>query len=747
LTIRPAAVIAAAVCLFGRASAADVAVSTAGVAVSTAGVAVSSASAAAAPTAPRLEAKPSRLLARARALYFASDALTAARAFESAVKASPTDVPAWRDGAIAWAEAGRPDKAVEWSRRAAALAPSLETSAALGWALLRAARPAQADAAFADALKRDPDYGWAVLGAGRAKLALGRTGEAVELLRKAEDSPMQQTLADFYLGRAEEKLGDGAASAEAYRRAVASDAYFHEGRNPLSRAYVRIKRYDDAWRQLQRLADAEPSTRLTRALIDRVRPLLTRSRAPAVRREPIAAPEEGADPGAKIPVIRVGIGTTALGRPRPRVSVTIRGAGPWRATEPKSRRLIAECGAQRAWTVLIVSARGAKGSKKKSGPRLELRGPDGEVRAVIGDTVLLAPDDSVRGVLSLEDDPDRGGPLGAGRALRGVIEVTLIKRLKSLRLVNIVDLEDYTEGVVGAEMPSRSPLEALKAQALVARTHALYIKKISFRHRKDGYDVCDGEHCQVYAGLRAETERTRAAVAATRARVIVYRGELAHAIYSANCGGSTQSGRDIGWGDVPYWQRVCDSAQPAPTPDSPTALRRFLSTWPNAFCRPSADVHPSHSRWARVISAKDLEEKLNRKSRFGSILGLRVLRRAPTGHVEALLVVGSKRSKKLTDESDIRGLLGLGSLRSTLFVVDTEYRLEAPPPAPARKGRKAPVSAPVLVPDAFVFRGGGWGHAVGMCQSGAIGRAEAGQDAEAIVKAYFAGVRMTNLRY
>jgi len=256
LTIRPAAVIAAAVCLFGRASAADVAVSTAGVAVSTAGVAVSSASAAAAPTAPRLEAKPSRLLARARALYFASDALTAARAFESAVKASPTDVPAWRDGAIAWAEAGRPDKAVEWSRRAAALAPSLETSAALGWALLRAARPAQADAAFADALKRDPDYGWAVLGAGRAKLALGRTGEAVELLRKAEDSPMQQTLADFYLGRAEEKLGDGAASAEAYRRAVASDAYFHEGRNPLSRAYVRIKRYDDAWRQLQRLADA-----------------------------------------------------------------------------------------------------------------------------------------------------------------------------------------------------------------------------------------------------------------------------------------------------------------------------------------------------------------------------------------------------------------------------------------------------------------------------------------------------------
>jgi stage II sporulation protein D len=313
--------------------------------------------------------------------------------------------------------------------------------------------------------------------------------------------------------------------------------------------------------------------------------------------------------------------------------------------------------------------------------------------------------------------------------------------------VNVVNLEDYTEGVVGAEMPSSSPLEALKAQALIARTHALFIKTISKRHKKEGYDVCDGQHCQVYAGLHAENERTRSAVAATRGRVAVYKGQLAHVIYSSNCGGSSQSGDDIGWGHVPYWSRASDSPEPIAPPASPTELRRYLSTWPDTFCKPSGIVHPSHSRWARVIAASDLEARVNRKFKIGRLKGLRVLRRAPTGNVEALLVLGTKRNVKIKDEFDIRGFLGVGSLRSTLFVMDTEYRLAAPPASKAKKGKKAAKAAPSLVPESFVFRGGGWGHAVGLCQSGAMGRAEAGQDYETIVKAYFAGVQLTTLDY
>jgi SpoIID/LytB domain protein len=714
-------------------------------------VAVSSSAVVAPPPAAPPRSRSTAAVARARGLYFTGDVLDAAAAFENAVKTSSTDASAWLDGSIAWEEAGRPDKAVVWARRAAALSPDPIASTALGWMLLRAARPAEADAVFARVLARDRDSEWAVLGAGRAKLALGRPAEAVPLLKRAGGFALQQTLADYYLGRAEVLLGDNDAAAEAFRRAVASDAYFHEGRDPLTRAYIRQKRYNDAWRQLARLAEAEPGGRMTRALMDKVRPLLTSSAEPrpvAAGLAPVSIPADDSETQGGIPVIRVGLGTTALGKPRPRVAVTVRGSGAWHAYDPKTGRLLASCAAQESWTVRIVPPQKSKGKKKKTIPaHLELRALDGTVRPVPGDSVRLEPETPAHGALSIEDDPSRSGPFMLGRALRGSIEVSLFNRRRSLRLVSLVNLEDYTQGVVGAEMPANSPLEALKAQALIARTHALFIKTVSKRHRKEGYDLCDGQHCQVYAGLHAETERTRAAVAATRGRVITYQDRLAHTIYSSNCGGSSQSGEDIGWGRVPYWPRASDSPAPAAPPASPTELRRYLSTWPDAFCKPSGIVHPSHSRWARVIAAKDLEERINRRHKIGRLKGLRVLRRAPTGNVSALLVLGSKRNVKLKDEFDIRSLLGVGSLRSTLFIMDTEYRLETPAASKSRKGAKAAKPAPVLVPETFVFRGGGWGHAVGLCQSGAMGRAEAGQDAETIVKSYFAGVRLSQLDY
>jgi len=712
-------------------------------------IALSSGVAVATRTAPSPEpppAKPTAALARARALYFTGDVLASAQAFEAAVKTSSADASGWLDGSIAWAEAGRPDKSIAYARRAAALSSDSRSRTMLGWALLRAAQTKEADAVFSDVLARDPENVWAQLGAGRAKLALGRPAEAVPLLKRADGAALQQTLADFYLGRAEEALGDSAAAADAYKRAVVGDAYFHEGRNPLSRAYLRLKRYNDAWRQLTRLAEAEPSARLTRALMDKVRPLLTSSAEPRPLalpgRAPVIAPGADSETQGGIPVIRVGIGVTPMGKPRPRASVTVRGSGAWRAYDPKTGRAAAECGAQEAWTVRIVPPK-----KKKGKARLELRGPDGQVRAIPGDTVRLESKDPVHGALSLEDDPNKGGPLAAGRAMRGAIEVSLFNRRRTLRLVNLVNLEDYTEGVVGAEMPANSPLEALKAQALIARTHALFIKTVSRRHKKEGYDVCDEQHCQVYAGVHVETERTRAAVAATRGRVAVYKGALAHVIYSSNCGGSSQSGDDIGWGHVPYWPRLSDSPAPLAPPATPLELRRYLSTWPATFDKPSGYVHPSHSRWSRVVSAKDLEERVNRKHKIGRLKGLRVLRRAPTGNVEALLILGTKRNLKLSDEFAIRGVLGAGSLRSTLFIVDTEYRLEVPPAPKRTKGKKAAAPRPVLAADAFVFRGGGWGHAVGLCQSGAIGRAEAGQDYETIVKSYFTGVQLSALDY
>ncbi|MDP3544182.1 MAG: SpoIID/LytB domain-containing protein [Elusimicrobiota bacterium] len=691
-----------------------------------------------APSAPRAAAP---LAAKARSLYFSEDTLASAAAFEAAVKVSSADWRVWAEGAIVWAEAGHPDKAVAWHRRAVALNDRPEARAALGWALLRSAEPDAADAEFDRALAADPDSSFALLGAGRAKLMLGRPREAIALMSKASPT---QSLADYYLGAAYEALGDDATALEAYKRAVGADSYFHEGRALLSRSYIRLRRYNEAWRHLQRLVEADPGSKLARAMLDKVRPLLPRADEPAPSLSPAAAAEapvhqtEAWD--REVPVVRIGVSSTGMGRPRPRQSATVRGSGTWRAVDPKTGRVLLTAEPGEAWTLRLIPAKTShlKDKKKRVIPaRLEFHSTDGRVAAVPADAALLRPLEPKTSTFTLEDN----------RAYRGDLELALHGGRRTIRVVNIIGLEDYTHGVVSAEMPQRAPLEALKAQAVVARSHALYIKTVTRRHRKEGYDLCDEQHCQVYGGRRAETERTRAVVVDTRGKVATYKGKPAHVIYSSHCSGRTQSGADIGWGDVPYWKSVDDSHDHQAPPATPLELRLFLSDWPKGFDRPSAYVHPAHARWTRAIPAADLEEKLNRKFKIGSLRGLRVLRRVPSGHVKSLLIIGSKSSKVLRDEMAIRSLLGVGSLRSTMFVVDTEYRKVFSRATKPAKGKKAAKAVSTLVPETFVFRGGGWGHAVGLCQSGAMGRAEAGQDFETIVRAYFVGVDIGKLGY
>ena len=684
---------------------------------------------------------------KARGLYFTGDTLKAAEAFEAAVKVSSGDWRVWADGAIAWGESGRPDKAVAWQRRAAALNDRVEARAAVGWMLLRAAELEAADAEFTRVLALDSSSSFALLGAGRTKLALGKPREAIDLMSRAAQAAPGQPLADYYLGKAYEKLGDENAAAEAYKRAVGADSYFYEGRGTLARSYLRQRRYNEAWKHLQKLVEADPGSKLARAMLNKVRPLLTRSidaaLTPALNGEPSAATgptHETESWNGQVPSLRVGVSSTPMGRPRARQSATVRGNGAWKALDPKTGRVLLTAAAGESWTLRLLPAKKTK--KKKGRSRLEFHSSDGKVAAVPGDLVRINPVEPATSALTLEDDPEH-----TPRAFRGDLELSLFGDRRTIRVVNIIGLEDYTHGVVSSEMPQRAPFEALKAQAVVARTHALFIKAVTKRHRKEGYDICDEQHCQVYGGLHAETERTRSVVSDTRGRVAVYHGKPAHVIYSSHCGGRTQSGTDIGWGDVPYWKGVADSPTTEATPASPLDLRLFLSDWPKGFDRPSNYVYPAHARWTRAIPAKDLEDKLNRRFKLGKLLGLRVLRRAPSGHVESLLIIGSRKNKKLSDEMDIRSLLGVGSLRSTLFVVDTEYRKDAPQAPKPLKGKKAPKAVPVLAPDTFVFRGGGWGHAVGLCQSGAMGRAEAGQSYETIVKAYFRGVEIGMLEY
>jgi SpoIID/LytB domain protein len=219
-------------------------------------------------------------------------------------------------------------------------------------------------------------------------------------------------------------------------------------------------------------------------------------------------------------------------------------------------------------------------------------------------------------------------------------------------------------------------------------------------------------------------------VEATRGRVASFHGHVADVIYSSNCGGHTQSSAELnGWGHLAYWKGIEDMPPGSPPyPKSPWELRWWLRSTPSAYCMPSSYVYPSHYRWTRAVKIADLQTRIGRSAHIGQILGISLLRRAVSGHVNLVRISGTRRNLVIRDESKIRNMLGPGSQRSTLFFIETEY-------GPDRR------------PTAYIFHGAGWGHAVGMCQSGAAGRAERGSMYEDILKAYYPGIDIGNLRY
>jgi SpoIID/LytB domain protein len=309
------------------------------------------------------------------------------------------------------------------------------------------------------------------------------------------------------------------------------------------------------------------------------------------------------------------------------------------------------------------------------------------------------------------------------RAYRGRLYVTVDAR-GALAAVHAVSLEELLRGLVPSEMPASSPLEALKAQAVTARSNVL--AQIGTRHLTDPFMICAEVHCQAYRGDAARTSRTDEAVRATRGEAIFGRDDrtLVDAVYSAMCGGHGED-NDAVWGGAP-------SASLRGQPDLPPAeaarwsgglsedarLRAFLGATPDAYCRRPEGARKDRFRWERRFSGADLD-RLAAPLDVGRVERLRIARRGASGRARLLEVDGERGTAEVAGELRIRRLLG--NLPSAMFVVDGE---------PAH---------------GVVLRGGGWGHGVGMCQWGAVGRAQAGQGYREILRAYYSGAEVAQV--
>ena len=271
------------------------------------------------------------------------------------------------------------------------------------------------------------------------------------------------------------------------------------------------------------------------------------------------------------------------------------------------------------------------------------------------------------------------------------IKVGIISKNSKVE-IRTIKIEEYLRGVLPKEMSPSFNEEALKAQAVAARTFALKNRK---RHQSEGYDLCNTTHCQVYNGINDATERTDWAIDETFGEVLFYNEKLIEASFHTDSGGMTENAVDV-WGtDFPY-------------------------------LRAATEVQTKTMPWVVKISLKDFSKKLaDNKKNVGDVKVVKVTNleigkltddRSTSGRVKELTVVGSAAQVKLTG-NEMRSIF---ALKSTMFDV-------------------------AISGDEVVISGYGWGHGIGLSQYGAQAFAEKGYTYDDILAHYYKGTTLKRL--
>jgi stage II sporulation protein D len=277
-------------------------------------------------------------------------------------------------------------------------------------------------------------------------------------------------------------------------------------------------------------------------------------------------------------------------------------------------------------------------------------------------------------------------------------------------VVNVLKIDDYLRGVVPLEIGTTADADsaAVQAQAITARSYA-YIHLSGDPRRT--YDLTGGTLDQVYGGVAVETSVSSQAVESTRTLVLKYAGRVVNAPYHSTCGGATAAASEI-WrtNDEPYLQRVSDRI-----PGS----ERF-------YC----DIAPRF-RWTRSLDAATLNAAVAQylanytsvpQRTPGLVRDVTIGSHTPSGRVGTVTIT-TDRGNFVLRGNDARFVLrapGGEILNSTYFSLET---------TPGANGSLSRLT----------LRGMGYGHGVGMCQWGAIGRARAGQDFRTILRTYYPG--------
>ncbi len=283
--------------------------------------------------------------------------------------------------------------------------------------------------------------------------------------------------------------------------------------------------------------------------------------------------------------------------------------------------------------------------------------------------------------------PQRDGTLFInGRSFRGEIEI--IKEKENLLMViNSLGLEKYIKGVLRREISDRWPLEVIKAQAVAARTYALYSKE---ERKGKLFDVRRDIYSQVYGGRMSERYRTNLGVDRTRGQVLVYQKKYLPAYYHATCAGHTENVANL-WGNkiLPLRGVEC------------------------SFCKRSP-----HYSWKRNLRLKNIQEKLNANGyNLSLIKEIQVLKRNKSNRIEILKIIMRNGKEIEISGKDFRQIIGPNVIKSNNYFIEMKgYYVD--------------------------FIGKGWGHGVGLCQWGANFMSREGYRHDQILKYYYPGAHI-----
>jgi SpoIID/LytB domain protein len=296
-------------------------------------------------------------------------------------------------------------------------------------------------------------------------------------------------------------------------------------------------------------------------------------------------------------------------------------------------------------------------------------------------------------------------------------------------VVNQVPLEVYLRGVVPYEIGAGAPNAAVEAQAIIARTYALRNLR---RFTIDGYELCADVHCQVYYGLQGATANTDRAIAATRGLVLTYNNELVDALYSSTTGGITAGFSDVWNGpDRPYLQSVLDTTKNVwdlsrYSLTKEENVRRFISLQ-QGF---NEEQEPLF-RWRYESKLPDitqqlqnyLESKKHPLANLQSIQKMEVTERAQSGRILQMNIYTDKGVVELHKE-EVRS--AFKPPRSSFFYLD-----------PLKNQNQELIG--------YAFVGAGFGHGVGLSQTGASGLARLGWSSRQILNFYYPGAQLEQL--